>query len=186
MFRRLHVAAVVCLCLMGSGIATAASKSGQGRASSRNSARASAAKGRKSSPRPAHVKASTKKDGTRAKAHDRKAEPKASTPHTAHVRVVSPPIRLVTDPVTGRRTFTNKPVAPLPAKTLPSSAARHSAPAHATAPRTVTSKAMSRTVVTRQAAPTGLIAPPPAAVRDARGRIQRSGSARHAFARRTG
>jgi integrase-like protein len=52
MFRRLHVAAVVCLCLMGSGIATAASTSGQGRASSRNSARASAAKGRKSSPGP--------------------------------------------------------------------------------------------------------------------------------------
>jgi hypothetical protein len=163
MIRRLLVAAVVSVCVVCSGTATAAS-------SSHGSSRASSGTKGRASPKPVHVKTSTKKDGTRVEAHDRQApEPKTSTPHVEPVRAAPPPFRLVvTDPVTGRRTFTNEPLALLPARALATTAATVSTPPPASVRQTMT------------------IAPSSAGVHDARDRIQRSAAARHAFARQTG
>lgn len=138
-----------------------------------------------SSSKSVHVKAYTKKNGTTVAAHDRKAPtPKSDAPIEASA-AMSPPIRMYTDPISGRRTFTNAPslaVQPvLPSRTIPIA----NTPVRAASNYRATTRATAKTVVPqpmgRPRLNSGVAVP-----RSADGRIQRSAAARHAFARQTG
>src|SRR5438067_1430732 len=127
--------------------------------------------------KPVHVKEYTKKDGTHVEAHERKAPEPKSESGTATTTHAAAPIRIYTDPVTGRKTLTNEP-APLASRTMPTATTTHTPTPKAmmTIAPSMTTIAASRTAATSSSG----------VARNAKGRIARSEAAKHTFELQTG
>jgi hypothetical protein len=197
MTRRFIVAVAVSVCVALSGTLAAAKGSAHGssRGSSRGASRGSShsagprpsrssADGAKAgaSPKTVHVEPYTKKDGTHVAGHDRKApEPKGESRSVEEAQT-SPPIRLIVDPVTGRRTFTNAPV--VTPSTTPSSSPMFPPTPPARSPATRSTIAATRH---RVSAANPARANTSAGIsRTGTGRIARSQGAKHIFEVQTG
>lgn len=154
-----------------------AQKGGRSHSSSHTS---SASKGSGTS-KPVHVKAFTKKDGTTVEAHDRRAPSPSSA-------AKPPSIRTYTDPVSGRRTFTNAPL-PMPPEQPTVANSLHSTPAHKATTTSHTIRVPTQRTTTTAAHPRA-VAPPAssgtAVSRSANGKIARSEAAKHRFETQSG
>ena len=178
--RRAVLAVVVCLCL---ALPTAAALL----AKSAGSHRGGSAKGSGSS-QPVHVKSYTKKDGTRVEEHERKAaEPKTESRSTTETTTHAPaPIRIYTDPVTGRKTITNEPAPLLPARALPmASTPRIVPPTPMTIAPSLTSSPTARRTATAPRSVTSARAAS-GVTRAANSRIARSEAVKRAFEAQSG
>jgi hypothetical protein len=177
MIRRSIVAIAVSVCFVLS--ASVAAQKGGG---SHRSSHGSSAKSGDASSKPVHIRTYTKKDGTVVEEHDRKApEPRTASSggDTTHA---SPPIRLIVDPVTGRKTFTNAPidVEPLPTAATPSLTIPPAPPARSSATRSrVVSRSRVATAPSHASTAIGVS-------RTTNGRIARGEAAKHTFEVQTG
>jgi len=180
---RRAVAVVVVSVLLALSPPPIAAKGG-GHGSAAGGSKGTGTKGPGSS-KPVHVKAYTKKDGTRVEAHDRKApEPKSESATGSTTTHNAAPIRIYTDPVTGRKTLTNEPAPPLASRSLTTATTMRLA-GHA--PSMAFAPSIAPITVSRAATPTPLAHSTANGVpRDAKGRIVRSESAKHAFEVQTG
>jgi len=170
---RRGIAVAVALLFLACSATSLAAK-GVGHGSSRGSSKRSGSKSSGGS-KPTHVKAYTKKDRTHVEAHDRKARgPKTETRSSERTTHSASPIRIYTDPATGRKTLTNKPKAPLAAKPLTA----------VTVPTSKTSMTIAPSMSAINASHKGAIIS--GVSRNAKGRIARSETAKHTFEVQTG
>ena len=181
---RRAIAVALALLVLASSTTLAA----KGRSSRRSGSKGSSST-HSGSSKPVHVKEHTTKDGTHFEAHDRKAPEPKTAPSSQPKTTYSPsPIRIYTDPVTGRKTITNEPIAPLASSPLPSAATTH-VPSTARSMRIASST--SAVTATRKASTThpARVLPHQVATgvtRDAKGRFARTEAAKHAFEVQTG
>src|SRR2546421_1131060 len=122
MYRTTIGVALILSLFFGTSPRTAFAQSGAGSHASGGTKSSGSSGG---SSKPVHVKAYTKKDGTHVEAHERKApEPKSESGSAATTHSPAP-IRIYTDPLTGRKTLTNAPVDPLTSRTSTPATSTH-------------------------------------------------------------
>ena len=180
MLQRIIVASWVAVMVLVGGPVSAKGAGGAG-PSRGASTHAGSSKGAASS-KPVHVKTYTKKDGPTVEAHDRKVpEPRTGATTAAEpAHATPPPIRLTTDPVTGRHTFINAPPSPVAARPLPSAASM------GVAPSTAMSRPPSVSALSRSAVVHPRSTRTPGFARSSHGRIPRSEAAKRAFEAQSG